>query len=123
AGLAQRLRQLGSFERHRSLVRELEPLAQDIGDVQSAAVFSCWRARDMSASDQLVAAQPLVSRALADLRQIRPLPVENISSCLGDQSAIARAIGDSAGAIKSIEEALQIEADAGQARTDMHANT
>jgi serine/threonine-protein kinase len=123
AGLAGRLRQLGSFERHRSLVGELEPLAKAIGDVQSAAVFSCWRARDMSASDQLVFAQPLVSRALADLRRIKPPPVENISSCLGDQSAIARAIGDSAGALRSIEEALQIETDAGQARTDMHANT
>jgi serine/threonine-protein kinase len=124
AGLADRLRQLGSFERHRALVTELEPLARRIGDEQSAAVFSCWRARDISTmSGQLMAAQNLVSHALADLRRMRPLPIEDISSCLGDQSAIARAQGDSAGAIQSIEEALRIETDAGLARTDMHANT
>lgn len=123
AGLAGRLRELGNFERHRELIAELEPLAKSIGDRESAATFECWHARDVSFTGQNAAARALVEQAVTELRAIKPLPAETLSSCLADASAIARIGGDGARAIGAIEEASRIEETAGLSRTGTHADT
>ena len=122
-GIAGRFRQLGSFDRHRQLVAELEATAPAAGDADTLAQLRCWRARDLSQAGQAPQARELMDQVLGALRSREPLPTEILASCLADESAIARLAGDSPRAIAAVEEVRRIEEAGGQVRTDTHTDT
>jgi eukaryotic-like serine/threonine-protein kinase len=122
-GIAGRFRQLGNFARHRDLVRELETMAAETGNEDARAQLACWRARDRSQGGNASDARALMDEVLVALRGRTPVPTATLTSCLSDDSAIARLAGDSPRAIAAIEEARRLEEEAGQVRTVNHADT
>jgi eukaryotic-like serine/threonine-protein kinase len=122
-GIAGRLRQLSSFDRHRQLVAELEATAPLAGDEDTLAQLKCWRARDLSQAGKAAQASDLMDQVLSALRRRDPQPAEILISCLADQSAIARLAGDSPRAIASIEEVRRLEEASGLIHTDNHTDT
>ena len=122
-GIAGRYRQLGSFDRHRALVAELEATAPGTGELDVLAQLKCWRARDLSQSGNAAQARQLIDEVVIGLRSRTPLPTETLISCLADQSAIARLAGDSPRAIAAVEEMRRLEEAEGMVRTDGHTET
>jgi eukaryotic-like serine/threonine-protein kinase len=122
-GIAGRLRQLGSFDRHRQLVAELEATAPEVRDEDTLAQLKCWRARDLSQAGKAAQARELMDQVLSALRSRDPQPTEILISCLADQSAIARLAGDSPRAIASVEEVRRLEETGGLVHTDNHTDT
>ncbi len=109
-GIAGRFRELGSFERHRALVRELEATAPAAGDEDTLAQLRCWHARDLSQAGRPSEARHLMDTVLAALRARDPVPTDSLAECLHDDSAIARLAGDSTRAIAAVEEVGRIQA-------------
>jgi serine/threonine-protein kinase len=122
-GIAGRYRQLGRVDRHRQLAGEVEGMAEAVGDEDALMQLRCWRARDLSQTGKAADARELMDRTLARLRSHVPLPVGLLNACLTDDSAIARAAGDSVRAVASIEEVRRLEEAAGIVRTDTHTDT
>ena len=122
-GLAGRFRQLGSFERHRELAAELEATAPAVGDVETLAQLRCWRARDLSQAGNARQARELIESVVQELRSRYPVPTGILTSCLADESAIARLAGDSRRAIGAVEEVRRLEEAEGLVRTDTHSDT
>ena len=122
-GIAGRFRQLGSFDRHRALVAELEKTATAAGDENVLAQLQCWRARDLSQGGNAAAARALIDPVIARLRSSGAPAMEILISCLADESAIARLAGDSPRAIAAVEEVRRLEEENGLVRTDNHTDT
>jgi hypothetical protein len=122
-GIAGRFRQLGSFDRHRQLVTELEGTARVAGDEETLAQLRCWQARDLSQAGKASEARELMDQVLRALRSREPRPTETLASCLADESAIARLAGDSPRAIAAVEEVRRLEEAEGLVRTDGHTDT
>jgi serine/threonine-protein kinase len=122
-GIAGRFRQLGSFDRHRALVAELEKTADTAGDESVLAQLRCWKARDLSQGGNAAAARALIDPVIASLRSGGPQSTEILISCLADESAIARLAGDSTRAIAAVEEVRRLEEEKGLVRTDSHTDT
>jgi serine/threonine-protein kinase len=122
-GIAGRFRQLGRFDRHRALVRELEATAPAAGDEDTLAQLTCWRARDLSQGGNAAEARVVMDRVLSGLRSRDPVPTAVLASCLADQSAIARLAGDPQHAIAAVEEVRRLEEADGLVRTDSHTDT
>jgi serine/threonine-protein kinase len=122
-GIAGRFRQLSNVDRHRQLLADLEKTPRTAGDDDLRAQLECWRARDFSQTGQASQARELMDRVLNELRARTPIPKPILLSCLADASAIARAVGDSARAIATVEEIKQIEEASGLGRTDGYSDT
>jgi eukaryotic-like serine/threonine-protein kinase len=122
-GIAGRLRQLSSFDRHRALVADLLAAPRIPGDENAHAQLTCWRARDLSQLGNAAEARVLMDAVLTDLRSRTPLPATLLISCLADDSAMARLAGDSPRAVASVEELARLEESRGLGRTDGYTDT
>jgi tetratricopeptide (TPR) repeat protein len=121
--LAGRFRQLGNFARQRALMAELEVSARAIDDPLALGRLLCWRARDSVFDGRIAQARELIAQARRELARAAHVPTGHRTSCLADESAIARLAGDGARAVAAIEEAVQLERQAGLARTESHADS
>jgi hypothetical protein len=122
ADYGDRLLQLSSFERHRALLIEVRDAATEANDALTLARVDCAQARHQSQMGQAIEARGRVERAIDALRSMPARPQGYLEGCLSDASAIARLAGDTAAAIRAIEEVKTMYEAAGLDKSETYAD-
>jgi serine/threonine-protein kinase len=121
--ISGRFRQIGVFSRATALESEAEATAREAGDSYTLVLLGCRRAREQASTGQVEQARQHFAAVVPWLHTVVPRPIGALSSCLADESAVARLAGDSARAIGAIEEVRALEEAAGLAQRETHADT